>query len=185
MRKISVAAIFLVAASALFISNRAGAQSEKIYKLGDAGPAGGVIFYDKGNTSNGWRYLEAAPEDQGKAAWGCYEVYLKGAKYTGFGYGKINTQAMLTVCNEPGTAAKLCADYRGGGKKDWFLPSKDELAEMFKILIKIKNNKLVYESYWSSSQYNANSGWMQNFHGLIDYHIGKDTLQRVRAIRSF
>lgn len=32
-------------------------------KVGTVGPAGGIIFYDKGEYSNGWRYLEAAPAD--------------------------------------------------------------------------------------------------------------------------
>ena len=33
------------------------------YKIGDIGPAGGYIFYDRGYYENGWRYLEAAPAD--------------------------------------------------------------------------------------------------------------------------
>lgn len=33
------------------------------YIVGGAGPAGGIIFYDKGEYSDGWRYLEAAPAD--------------------------------------------------------------------------------------------------------------------------
>ena len=33
------------------------------YLIGSTGPAGGVIFYDKGEFSDGWRYLEAAPAD--------------------------------------------------------------------------------------------------------------------------
>lgn len=31
--------------------------------VGDIGPAGGKVFYDKGEYSDGWRFLEAAPAD--------------------------------------------------------------------------------------------------------------------------
>ncbi|MDR2448029.1 MAG: hypothetical protein LBD58_12205 [Treponema sp.] len=27
------------------------------YKIGDTGPAGGIIFFDKGNNPDGWRFL--------------------------------------------------------------------------------------------------------------------------------
>ena len=33
------------------------------YNIGDIGPAGGYLFYDKKNQGGGWRYLEAAPAD--------------------------------------------------------------------------------------------------------------------------
>lgn len=38
-------------------------EPETEYKVGDKGPAGGYVFYDKGKYSHGWRYLEAAPAD--------------------------------------------------------------------------------------------------------------------------
>jgi len=42
--------------------NNTNTNQGKTYKVGDKGPAGGYIFYDKGSYSNGWRYLEAAPK---------------------------------------------------------------------------------------------------------------------------
>jgi len=39
----------------------AASQPIPTYRIGDTGPAGGLIFYDKGNITGGWRYLEAAP----------------------------------------------------------------------------------------------------------------------------
>lgn len=33
------------------------------YNIGDVGPAGGYIIYDKKSYAGGWRYLEAAPAD--------------------------------------------------------------------------------------------------------------------------
>jgi hypothetical protein len=39
---------------------------------GVPGPAGGYVFYDKGEYSDGWRYLECAPED-GDNNFGGYE----------------------------------------------------------------------------------------------------------------
>lgn len=41
-----------------------GTEPEQpVYQVGKVGPAGGYIFYDKGNDEGGWRYLEAAPAD--------------------------------------------------------------------------------------------------------------------------
>ena len=38
-------------------------NAKKEYKVGETGPAGGYVFYDKGEYSEGWRYFEAAPAD--------------------------------------------------------------------------------------------------------------------------
>jgi hypothetical protein len=40
------------------------------YAIGDIGPGGGRVFYDKGSYSADWRYLEVSPADLGVMQWG-------------------------------------------------------------------------------------------------------------------
>lgn len=47
------------------------------YEIGDTGPADGLVFYDKGYYSDGWRFLEAAPEDIGSFVFGYYRTDKK------------------------------------------------------------------------------------------------------------
>jgi len=169
------------------------------YRLGDRGPAGGIIFYDKGNTNGGWRYLEAAPVNaEFRAQWGAYEKNVSGTS-TEIGSGKRNTQLIidfLKTAGETGKAAQLCANLNFGGYKDWFLPSKDELDLIYKNLISRnmgdfrttvdKSNET--HIYWSSSQYNNYVSWFQNFNdGYQNYagSLGKYDAFSVRPIRAF
>jgi hypothetical protein len=48
----------------------------------------------------------------------------------GIGTGAANTNLLLANCTSG--AARLAHNYQGGGKNDWFLPSKDELNELAK-----------------------------------------------------
>jgi len=113
-----------------------------ILQIGDQGPAGGIIFYDKGSYSNGWRYLEAAPANtEFMAEWGTYTE--RGEKKIGrnvagtsteVGSGRRNTQLILEVLrgnNEIGRVAQKVTQLNINGFTDWFLPSKDELNLMF------------------------------------------------------
>ncbi|MDR0502255.1 MAG: DUF1566 domain-containing protein [Treponema sp.] len=152
------------------------------YKIGDTGPAGGIIFYDKGNDSNGWRYMEAAVnfDITSSHAWGYFSNNI-GTRTT-IGTGKENTGLMLAAGAAP--AAQACVDFRGGGKNDWFLPSKDELNELYKQRSHFENTRL---SFWSSSQGNEYNAWNQNFdNGKQEYNDNtNDFAYSVRAIRSF
>ena len=155
------------------------------YKIGDTGPAGGKIFYDKGSVTNGWRYLEAAPADEGTAQWGAYGSDVSGTS-TAIGSGKANTQAIITrlqQLGETGRAAQLCNNKTLNGYSDWFLPSKDELNEMYKQRTAIGGFQDSW--YWSSSQFNYSYAWYQNFLNGSQSYYAKDSACRVRAVRAF
>jgi hypothetical protein len=42
------------------------AIEHKVYKVGADGPSGGWVFFDKGEYSGGWRYLETFPKNLGR-----------------------------------------------------------------------------------------------------------------------
>jgi len=164
------------------------------YEPGDTGPAGGFIFYKNPNAAaDGWRYLEAAPVDQSAGAkWGCFRRAITGARGTAVGTGKKNTEEMLAACPEQGTAADLCSSYSLNGVGGWFLPSRDELALMYRHLkatgvADFRDEGLADNcSYWSSSQVTADMAHHIDFPDAGRPHYDdKDFPRRVRAIRAF
>jgi DUF1680 family protein len=167
--------------------------SNTTYSLGDIGPAGGFIFYENPNyASDGWRYLEAAPFDQSAGTtWGCFRREIPGARGTAVGTGKQNTLDMLAACSEPGTAAALCAHLSINGVRGWFLPSRDELALMYRNL-KAAGTGDFHDAgipdnftYWASSQQTADMAAHIDFADLGRLHgDDKDFPRRVRAIRA-
>jgi len=158
-----------------------------LYALRDTGPAGGLIFYVKeGGYSGGWMYLEAAPSDQSASAeWGCYETSISGADGTAVGTGEQNTIDIEAGCVAAGTAADICANLSLGGYDDWFLPSKDELNQMYVNLHLQGVGGFAIGAYWSSSEYSASSAWFQSFNAGDQFNGSKDTPIHVRAVRAF
>ena len=163
------------------------------YKIGDRGPAGGIVFYDKRNNSDGWRYMEVSPVDLQKAQWGLYGQDVVGTKRD-IGSGKRNTELIIAALNrngENGKAAQLCRAYTLNGYNDWFLPSEDELSEM----LSLKRNNTINmgafnsEWYWSSRQdYGGNSikyAWIMSSTKPSGYQGSKSATGGVRAVRYF
>lgn len=152
------------------------------YKIGDTGPAGGIVFYVSVSDCD-VHGLEAAPEDQGTAPWGCVETKISGADGNAVGTGAQNTVDILAGCSETGIAAELADDYELNGYIDWFLPSLGELDELYlnKGVVGGFNN----DNYWSSSEDRTCCAWMQDFDdGFMDAYL-KDYTRRVRAVRAF
>ena len=168
--------------------------STRDYAPGDTGPAGGLIFHVNPTAdADGWRYLEAAPFDQSAGAtWGCFRRAIDGARGTAIGTGKRNTADMLAACAEPGSAAHLCANLTVNGVGGWFLPSRDELAAMYRHLkaggaADFRDAGLSDNfTYWTSSQQTTD---MANHIDFADsgrqHYDDKDFPRRVRAIRAF
>jgi hypothetical protein len=164
------------------------------YQVGDTGPAGGMIFYQNPNAAkDGWRYLEAAPFDQSMGAkWGCFRHEIPGARGLAIGTGRQNTADMLADCSEMAGAAQLCTAFRLNGVDGWFLPSRDELAEMYKALCATgiggfhKDGMVDNCQYWASSQHDADMAAHIDFADNGRLHgDDKDFPRRVRAIRAF
>jgi TolB-like protein len=142
------------------------------YKIGDTGPAGGFIFYDKGNNSDGWRYLEAAPAAAEFQAvwqvrdWRRQEVSVEDTQET-IGSGKRNTQLIVEkykhTSGEWDTAAQKVVDLVFNKFDDWFLPSKAELDQMYGNLKRKNLGNFKDSNYWSSTQDNIVYVNSQNF----------------------
>ena len=161
-------------------------------RIGERGPGGGIIFYDKGSVTDGWRYLEAAPaETEFTAAWGPDGKEMPETELA-IGSGRKNTRIIadrLKQLGETGRAAQLCDGLEYNGYTDWFLPSYNELILMIKTLSE-KGLGGFEGWYWSSSseQYDG-VGYVAAF----DYKDSSGNRQlrwrsavyKVRAVRAF
>jgi hypothetical protein len=178
--------------------------------VGGPGPVGGFIFYDKGFYSDGWRYMEAAPESTEffDRRWS-----LGDPENSGFfpllntskeiGTGQENTNLILTHVNSQSpaysedVAAVLVDNLVIGTYDDWFLPSEAELNLMYENLHLQglggfnRNNPPINSSYWSSSEEEVLPGALTASGVDITFHDGniishpKNDPNRVRAARRF
>jgi len=172
--------------------------------VGDKGPAGIIIYVaTSGFTVQGTSissggsfedytayYLEAAPANQATSV--RWSLTDKNITTTGtgteIGTGKANT-FVITRYHSSDTAsdnaAKTAAAYSGGGKNDWFLPSKDELNAMYEARTHLSISS---GRFWSSSQYFEynHSAWEQDFTNGHQTSSGKYAGKyNVRAVRAF
>ncbi|MDR1955758.1 MAG: DUF1566 domain-containing protein, partial [Treponema sp.] len=154
------------------------------YKIGDTGPAGGIVFYDMGFSMNGWRYLEAASADiPGVWPWGAADSNVNGTT-NGIGNGKRNTQIIVELLNQKGEtmqAAQVADAYEQGEFGDWFLPSKDELDLMYKNLKAKGLGGFQSGSYWTSSELSASFSWYQKFSNGEQASESKNTAMYIRV----
>ena len=166
-----------------------------IYGIGSTGPAGGIIFYDKGLISGGWRYLEAAPaHTEFKGKWGKpWEYWLDKNKDVTTSYkigsGRGNTRSM-DFNGSP--IARQVTELNINGFTGWFLPSSDELDLMYRNLKEKGLGGFSDNWYWSSTQSystfhadNLQKAVLQYFGNGNYVDSTKDSNNLVRAARAF
>lgn len=173
---------------------KAGADTSQFLGLNYEG---GLIFYLRSDGTG----LVAAPETQDTLAeWGCFGTNITGlpdvpsAPPSGpgadIGEGVVNTgiivaaDCMTSSGMDPG--AKFCSDYLGGGYSDWFLPSVNELVEMYNVLHLNGKGGFAADFYWSSSELSGDHAWIQKFNSSLSFNFdNKNSVHGVRAIRAF
>lgn len=146
---------------------------------------GGIVFYINATGKHG---LIAAAEDLEEPSVWSYKDTITNAGYSKIGAGHFNTNTIWKVLGEPDAgledyAALECYEYTLGGYAYWFMPSKDELNEMYKqknIIGGFKNF-----AYWSSTEISASKAWFQNFGTGQQVRASKIFSYAVRPIRYF
>jgi len=179
--------------------------TRKTYKVGQTGPGGGKIFYVDLTRPAGSKYFEAACAGwqnncDGKTADPEAKWMIgssgAGADGTAIGTGEQNTAEIVDMdYATAGIAGRLADAYSNGGQSDWFLPSPDELNQMY-----IQRYALGYfhrlgcwgDRYWSSSQFISDyygagvEAWAYDFRDGTNYfNLFQDNTACVWPVRSF
>lgn len=154
---------------------------------------GGLIFYIDETGEHG---LVAAMEDLPEAyRWGCYGTDINAndsivsPELQAIGTGLQNTLEIAAGCIDTNTAAYKALISTTEGYTDWYLPSFDELYEMYNTIGNggPQSNIGSFQNsiYWSSSEYSDNVAWYVNFNNGDTYTKNKNSTKRVRIIRAF
>jgi len=189
MRRVLVSLLLLAACA------ETSAPSPTSYELGAPGPAGGVVVYVAPtpfpcgvDQSVRCTYLEVASKSgEASRPWvpsAHAATAVVGADDTFIGAGAANTAAIVALAPDAErSAAAYAAAYGQGGFDDWFLPSKDELAQMYAARSFLD---LEPDFYWSSTEIEPVGAWSQYFLAGAQFNLDtRAAVLRVRPVRAF
>jgi hypothetical protein len=96
-----------------------------------------------------------------------------------------NSNAIVAQPGHTASAAKLCRDYRGGGTSDWFLPSQDELNQLY--INQAAIGGFFANNYWCSSETGVSGLYAGDQHFGAGFYEGrlKEDGCYVRPVRAF
>ena len=172
---------------------------EKVYTVGQAGPAGGTVIYDvdkdnaTGNADGlvssecGWRYLELAPADADTGAWKMDNLGSGITTTDGIGCGEANTKSLLDSVTESATGnswSKIVKAYKvevdGTSYTGWYLPSEAEF-RIAASYFDIGDNNYWTSKYISENTVSLYNGYAKNFYNQSP----KNNACRIRLMRKF
>jgi hypothetical protein len=131
--------------------------------------------------------------------WGNYSTHVPGTSSESIGSGVINTQNFINFYNSGNFAVHQCVNSNNQGFNDWYLPSKNELEEIFthRLLIDsvaLLNGGDLFDDfaplypYWSSTESPSTTDF-RNSYAVYPSNFtvlrGKILELKVRAVRTF
>ena len=166
---------YVLAAALLLVSCQMQAQ----FVIGKDTLGGKVAYID----ASGQHGLIAAPGNQHTAIkWFNGTNVLTGTG-TAIETGNSNTEKIVAAQGAGSYAAKLCDDLVLNGYSDWYLPSKDELNQLY--INRVAIGGFASNDYWSSSENGNIYAWRQGFSFGTQSYGTKIGTCYVRAVRAF
>jgi hypothetical protein len=154
---------------------------------------GGVVFYVDPVSR---RALVAATQDVddfSNSTWG--RIWVSTETEIGLFCGLKNTKRLCALGAQY-QAAYIAQTYQGGNKNDWYLPSKQELWELYQQrstvnkISRLNGGRSLRSRvgggswYWSSSQRDTLYAWFVDFSGGHQHYNNKSGFHCVRPVRT-
>ncbi len=157
--------------------------------------AGGVVFYlDPADPCNHGLVCAITDQDGGSGIqWYNGSNVFTGASGSAIGTGQANTTAIINTQGAGSYAASVCDNYTTGSYSDWFLPSRDEINQMYQNRAAIDATAIANggsgftnSAYWSSTEHFTNyQAWALYWSSGSMAYTYKSYSRSVRAVRAF
>ncbi len=141
-------------------------SSTPTYAIGDF-VQGGVVFWVSAGGAHG---KVVSIYDVGAVPWSNIISTEIGASAQSDINGAGNTVAIMMQSDHTSSAARHCADLGYGGYDDWYLPSKDELNDVYTNRVAINTTAtanggvgFAADWYWGSTEFDYGNAWVQFF----------------------
>ena len=170
------------------------------YEIGEyVEDEGGVIFHRY--IDNGVQYYLVVDTTNlsTSSAWSNVTSTLIGSTAQSTWDGLSNSNAIVGQAGFTAGAAKLCLDSTNNSKSDWYLPAIDELNLLYNNRFNVNKTlsgnssfgnisgatQILYNIYWSSTEFSASNAWYFSFRSGIADNDGKVNAFYIRALRKF